>query len=154
MSDRDTSADLPTAGAPCQAARQHELRSACPITCALDVLGDRWTLVILRDLLLAGRRTFSELATVEGIASNVLAGRLERLERWGVVTKERDPADGRRRRYLPTARGRDLIPVLLELAIWGAEHAGGTAHHEMVAGARRDRDELVDRLIAFAEAAD
>ncbi len=121
-------------------------RSTCPITCALDLLGDRWTLVVLRDLLLGGRTSFSEFAASEGIASNVLSDRLSRLEREGVVVRERDPADGRRRRYLPTEKGRTLIPILLELAVWGSDHAGGTAHAAMVDRARENRAALVAEL--------
>jgi DNA-binding HxlR family transcriptional regulator len=79
-------------------------RSSCPITCSLDLIGDRWTLVIMRDLLLAGKTAFSELASVEGIATNVLSDRLTRLEQAGLIRRERDPADGRRRRYVPTRR--------------------------------------------------
>lgn len=123
-------------------------RSNCPITCALDLVGDRWTLVVLRDLLLGGKRRFSEFARAEGIATNVLAERLARLEAAGVVVKQRDPDDGRRRCYTPTERGRELIPVLLALAVWGSDHCGGTAHPELVARARTDRDGLLAELTA------
>ncbi|MEM6929179.1 MAG: helix-turn-helix domain-containing protein [Myxococcota bacterium] len=105
-----------------------EPRSDCPIACSLDVIGDRWTLVVLRDVLLAQRRTFGELAQAEGIAPNILSERLARLEAAGVLTKERDPADGRRRLYLPTERGLDLIPVLLAVGRWGILHTPGCAH--------------------------
>lgn len=122
-------------------------RSCCPITCALDVLGDRWTLVILRDLLLGRRESFSELASHEGIATNVLSDRLERLERWGIVIKERHPDDGRRRRYRPTERGWALTPILLDLLVWGADHAGGTAKPALVERARVDREKLLQELL-------
>lgn len=129
-------------------------RSNCPITCALDVLGDRWTLVVLRDLLLGGRRSFSEFARTEGIATNILSDRLERLEAAGVLTRSRDPNDGRRRIYTPTERGLDLIPVLLELSIWGFDHtAGGTAKPELVEAARSDRDGAVRMLRERAQTA-
>ncbi len=105
-----------------------EPRSNCPISCALDLIGDRWTLVILRDLLLAQRRSFGELAQAEGIAPNILADRLARLEAAGVLVKERDPADGRKRVYRPTERGLDLLPVLLAVGRWGLEHTSGTSH--------------------------
>jgi DNA-binding HxlR family transcriptional regulator len=115
------------------------MRSSCPITCALDLLGDRWTLVVLRDVVLGGTRHFSGIGRNEGIATNVLSERLARLEGAGVLLKDRDPDDGRRRIYRPTERGLALIPVLLELAIWGADHAGGTAKAELVEFARLDR---------------
>ena len=117
-------------------------RSQCPITCSLDLLGDRWTLVVLRDILLGKRRYFSEFAQVEGIATNVLTERLNRLKTAGLLIKEQDPADGRRRRYVPTPRGLDLIPVLLELGIWGTKHTPGESHGERVAAAVADRASL------------
>lgn len=113
-------------------------RSNCPITGALDLLGDRWTLVVLRDVLLGGRRSFSEFAKAEGIATNTLTDRLDRLERAGVLVRGVDPEDRRRRIYTPTERGLDLIPVLLSLAVWGIDHTEGTAHAELAEFARRD----------------
>ena len=95
----------------------HELRSGCPIAASLDILGDRWTLVVLRDLLLGGRTRFSELAVDESIATNILTDRLHRL-----VEKTADPDDGRRVIYRPLLPAIDLIPVLAELVAWGSRH--------------------------------
>lgn len=125
-------------------------RSSCPITCALDLLGDRWTLVVLRDVLLLQRRHFTELASAEGIATNILSDRLERLEDAGVLARSRDDADGRRRMVVPTDKGRALIPILLELAIWGYDHGGGTARAHWVERGRTDRDELIAQLQSVA----
>ena len=126
------------------------MRSSCPITCALDLLGDRWTLVVLRDVLLAKRRHFSEIAKSEGIATNTLTERLERLESAGIVTRETDPEDGRKRIYTPTERGRTLIPILMELLLWGYDHAGGTARKDLVERYRKNKKavlaELQDRI--------
>lgn len=98
-------------------------RSGCPISYSLDVFGDRWTLLILRDLILFGKQRFREfLGSEEAIASNILADRLKRLEMGGIVTREPDPDDGRQRIYRATDKGRRLTPVLLELAAWGATH--------------------------------
>jgi len=127
-------------------------RSLCPITCSLDLLGDRWTLVILRDVLLAGRRSFSEMARPEGIATNTLTDRLERLEAAGVLRRDRDPNDGRRRVYNPTEKGLALIPLLLEFAVWGIDHTEGTAHRELAEAARADRDGVVAQLTERARA--
>jgi DNA-binding HxlR family transcriptional regulator len=103
------------------------LRSPCPIAGALDLLGDRWTLLVVRDLLFYDKRRFAEfLASPEGIATNILADRLERLQRCGVV--ERRPREGSARdEYHPTARARDLAPVLREFIAWGKRHVPGTA---------------------------
>jgi len=127
------------------------MRSNCPITCALDLLGDPWMLVILRDVLLARKRRYSELARPEGIATNVLAKRLKRLEEAGLLTVQRDPADGRSRLYRPTPAAIELIPVLLELSAWGLAHTEhGTAHRELVAELQADREGFIAKLKAAA----
>ncbi len=97
-------------------------RSNCPISYATDIFGDAWTLLVLRDLLLFNRRHFSELQGMEeGIATNILADRLKRLEAYGVVVREPDPKDGRKTVYRPTDTGIALIPILLEISAWSLE---------------------------------
>ena len=101
----------------------HSPRSACPIAIALDVLGDRWSLLIVRDLMFGGPRGFRELAEAdEAIATNILADRLERLTRAGIVARRRHGDDRRRVRYGLTAKGMDLAPVLCEIVLWSARH--------------------------------
>lgn len=101
-------------------------RSSCPINASVELLGDRWSLLVVRDLLFAGFRTYKELlSSEEGIATNILADRLEHLEAAGIVTSERDPEDGRRRVHRLTAKGVDLAPVLLELSRWAVTHEAG-----------------------------
>ncbi len=100
-----------------------ERRSACPLNATLEVLGDRWSLLIVRDLIFKGRTTYKDfLAGGEGIATNVLADRLRRLEAEGVIGKGRDAADARRLVYRLTAKGLALAPVLVEMIVWGAGH--------------------------------
>ena len=90
---------------------------------SLDILGDRWSLLIIRDLMVRGYRTFGEfLESGEGIATNILADRLNRLEAAKIIIAEVDASDGRRINYRLTEKGIDLAPVLLELLIWGARH--------------------------------
>lgn len=102
-------------------------RSPCPIASALDLLGDRWTLVVVRDLLLLGKHRFGELlASGEGISTNVLAERLERLEAAGLVERRRYQQHPPRYEYHLTAAGQDLFPVLRELIHWGNRHIPGT----------------------------
>ncbi len=101
-------------------------RSDCPVACALDIVGDRWTLLILRDLL-AGKKRYGEfLASAEGIPTNILAERLKRLEREELIQRvpysERPP----RMEYCLTAKGRDLGRVVDALATWGTTHVPGT----------------------------
>jgi len=105
---------------------------------------------VLRDVLLAGRRSFSELARPEGISTNVLSERLERLEAGGVLVVERDPADGRRKLYTPTERGLELIPILIDLLVWGTDHTVGTAHAALAARARVDREAVIAEAVAAA----
>ncbi|MEM9067560.1 MAG: helix-turn-helix domain-containing protein [Myxococcota bacterium] len=125
-----------------------ERRSSCPISFSLDLLGDRWTLLVVRDLALKGKRTFSELhQSDEGIATNILSDRLARLEERGVLTKERDPEDRRRFRYGLTDAGKALLPVLVELIVWGATHDPKTdAPQSFVDEARTRRGRLLQRL--------
>ena len=98
---------------------KHELRSSCPIAASLDIFGDRWTLLILRDMLLGGYRHFSDFAADEGIATNVLTDRLNRLVEVGLIDKIADPEDGRRVVYLPREPAIELTPILAEIIAWG-----------------------------------
>ena len=127
-------------------------RSDCPLSAALDLFGDRWTLLVIRDIALRGLHSFSEIRdSPEGIATNILADRLERLEASGIVTKTRDPEDGRRYSYLLTEKGKDLIPILVEMIIWGETHKAGTAAPKgFVDAARADKEALIAELQAAA----
>ena len=116
-------------------------RSGCPISIALELLGDAWSLLVVRDLMFKGRRSFNEfLAGGEGIATNILADRLRRLEAGGIVAKRADPDDGRRVLYRLTRKGIDLAPVLVELILWSAAHERTDAPPEVVRRMRADRN--------------
>lgn len=96
------------------------------MACALDLVGDRWTLLVLRDLF-AGKHHYEEFAeSDEGIASNVLSERLQRLQRLGLVSVETCADNRRRKRYELSERGRSFAPVLAALGRWGLEHIPGT----------------------------
>ncbi len=98
-------------------------RSGCPLNASVEMLGDRWSLLIIRDMMLRGSRTYKEfLECDEGIATNILAARLRKLVAHGIVTAEPDPSDGRKQIYLLTAKGIDLAPVLTEMVLWAAGH--------------------------------
>lgn len=98
-------------------------RSGCPVSISLEIFGDRWSLLIIRDLMVRGYRTFKEFQqSGEGIATNILADRLQKLEAANIITAENEETDGRRINYRLTEKGIDLAPVLLELLLWGAHH--------------------------------
>ena len=102
-------------------------RSPCPVACSLDVLGDRWTLLVVRDLVL-GRTRFKEfVASPEGIPTNILSDRLERLMQHGII-EQTPAADGTKRSaYRLTAKGEALRPLLKAMRDWGTEWEGGSA---------------------------
>ena len=114
-------------------------RSSCPVSVALDLLGDRWTLLVVRDLLLFGKASFGEfLASGEGIATNILAERLKRLEHAGLVVRETQ-GRGIRACYAPTAKGIDLVPTLLELISWSGRHEKTAAPQAFLRRLRTER---------------
>ncbi len=121
------------------------LRSSCPVAASLDVLGDRWTLVVLRDLVLDGRAHFADLAADESIATNTLAERLQRLRDAGIIARVRDPEDGRRWIYAPRRPAVELIPVLVDLMVWGSAHTAVVVPPEL-ADAAEHRDALIARF--------
>jgi DNA-binding HxlR family transcriptional regulator len=101
--------------------RKH--RSECPVSISLDVFGDRWSLIIVRDLMVRGYRTFHEFQQAgEGIATNILSDRLHKLEAAGILSTEPAKGDARSTHYRLTRKGIALAPVLLELLIWAGHH--------------------------------
>jgi len=105
------------------ASKKLQHRSGCPVSISLEIFGDRWSLLIIRDLMVRGLRTFKDFQeSGEGIASNILADRLRKLGASGILTAELDQRDTRRMNYRLTEKGIDLAPVLLELLIWGSSH--------------------------------
>ena len=124
-------------------------RSGCPIAIALDLIGDRWSLLLVRDLLFGGPRGFREFAgAAEGIASNILTDRLARLQRAGIIERRRDPADRRRGIYLLTEKGMDLAPALVDLAVWSARYERTEAPRATIHRMRTAREEVLAELRA------
>ena len=118
-------------------------RSGCPLNASVEMLGDRWSLLIIRDMMLRGSRSYKEfLEGYEGIATNILADRLRRLEEYGIITTKPDPSDGRKRIYLLTAKGIDLAPVLTEMVLWAAAHED-TGNQPLIELMRRDKEKLL-----------
>jgi DNA-binding HxlR family transcriptional regulator len=103
--------------------RIQQRRSDCPINFALETFGDTWSLLIIRDIVYFGKNTYGEfLESEEGIATNILANRLVLLEQQGILVKNAHKTDKRKETYSLTDKGLDLIPILLEIANWGARH--------------------------------
>ncbi len=118
-------------------------RSGCPLNASVEMLGDRWSLLIIRDMMLRGARTYKEfLESYEGIATNILADRLRKLVAHGIITTEADPADGRKLIYLLTAKGIDLAPVLTEMVLWAAAHED-TGNQALVQLMRADKKKFL-----------
>ena len=114
-------------------------RSGCPLNASLEMIGDRWSLLIIRDMMLRGSSTFKEfLNSHEKIATNILADRLRKLIAHGIIVTEPDPSDGRKQTYLLTRKGIDLAPVLTEMVLWAAAHEE-TGNDALVQRMRQDK---------------
>lgn len=131
--------------------RPDNRRSDCPIANALDLLGDRWSLLIVRDLVFRGFREFGQfLAGGEGISTNILTERLERLQCAGILVRSDHPVDGKKYVYRLTEKGIDLIPVLIQLVLWGAKY---TPEHAAPADVLKQMRSDPERMIAGLRAA-
>ena len=118
-------------------------RSECPLNASVEMLGDRWSLLIIRDMMLREFRTYKEfMECYEGIATNILADRLKKLVAYGIITAEPDPSDGRKRIYSLTAKGIDLAPVLTEMVLWAAAHED-TGNQALVRLMRADKEKFL-----------
>lgn len=103
------------------------MRSVCPVAAGLDILGDRWTLLIVREMILYERHRYNEFMEMpEGITTSVLAARLKQLEQYGIIEKRLYEAHPPRYAYHLTARGRELEPVMRALIQWSLKHVAGT----------------------------
>jgi DNA-binding HxlR family transcriptional regulator len=119
-------------------------RSACPVSISLDRFGDRWSLLVIRDLMVRGFQTFKEFQeSGEGIATNILADRLRKLAAAGIIAAEADRADRRKVNYRLTKKGIDLAPVVLELLVWGARHEETDAPCALIEGMAKNREQII-----------
>jgi DNA-binding HxlR family transcriptional regulator len=126
--------------------KRTDRRSDCPINFAVQTFGDSWSLIVLRDLMFTDRRTYGELlAAEEGIATNILAARLESLQRLGLIA-------GRDGRYGLTRKGLDLLPAMIDLIAWSGKYDERTAAPKpFLRRIARDRDGLLAELTARLE---
>jgi DNA-binding HxlR family transcriptional regulator len=124
--------------------------SGCPIDYGLDIFGDRWTLLVVRDLLFGGKRHFKDLMkSPERIASNILTARLKKLEERGLIERSADSDNRKQVIYTLTEKGRDLVPVLVEIVRWSGRHdPNSPVPKSLVARLTRDNDRLVAEMCA------
>ncbi|MCF2873242.1 MULTISPECIES: winged helix-turn-helix transcriptional regulator [unclassified Tenacibaculum] len=128
-------------------------RSNCPISYALDLLGDKWSLLIIRDLVFDQKKFYKEfLQSKEKIATNILSDRLKRLEKAGLIESRVYEKLRTQKVYSLTEKGKDLIPVLVELILWSAKHEEGLAvTDEFVQKATEYRNEVVQNITSNLE---
>lgn len=125
-------------------------RSDCPISSALDIIGDKWSLLIIRDIMMNGKNTYNEfLRSKEKIATNVLADRLMTLESAGILARENHPESKAKIFYRLTHKGIDLMPVLVELILWSDEYLevapAAKAYGKII---KKDKEAIIKRLSA------
>ena len=122
-------------------------RSGCPLNASVEMLGDRWSLLILRDMMLRGFRRYKQfLESYEGIATNILANRLRHLESNGIIVSDTDPSDGRKLLYSLTSKGIALAPVLTEMVLWAAAYEK-TANPGLVRRIKDDKEKFLADIL-------
>ena len=121
-------------------------RSDCPISFALDLLGDKWSLLVIRDLIFDKKKFYKEfLQSKEGIATNILSDRLKRLENSGIITSKVYEPLKTQKEYSLTQKGIDLIPMLVEVIVWSDKHHEGLAvPKDFLIKAQEDREEIIE----------
>ena len=122
-------------------------RSDCPIGCSLDVFGDRWSLLIIRDIMLRDKVSYSEfLNSEEKIASNILVNRLTVLEAENIVVKEVSPTNKSKFVYSLTQKGADLLPIIIEIMDWGAKYNANCPRKELGKRIKKDKAGVIKDL--------
>ncbi|CCH01100.1 transcriptional regulator, HxlR family [Fibrella aestuarina BUZ 2] len=126
-------------------------RSTCPISTSLDVLGDKWTLLILRDIVFAGKSSYGQfLESAEKMATNILADRLAILESQGIVTKTVATDKKSKFTYRLTEKGVDIVPILVALVVWGAKHGETVVDPGLLEELRAGKDAAVEKYQRLA----
>lgn len=128
-------------------------RSDCPVSFGLDIFGDKWTLLILRDIMFYNRTRFSDFAPWEHIATNILTDRLQRLEQTGIIVKQRDEVLKNQFVYSVTDSGKDLLPTLVEMSLWGlANDALTPTSKAFIERIKTDKAQVAKEMIAAIKA--
>ena len=125
-----------------------KIRSKCPLSCSLDIFGDKWSLLILRDMIFEKKNTFKDfISSEEKIASNILSSRLKKLERFGLISKNSNIQNRKARIYKLTDSGLELIPTILEITIWGKNNIKiFNQKYQNLLDSIKDKQKLIEKL--------
>lgn len=128
--------------------KKNELRSDCPINYALEFLGDKWSLLIIRDFVFEGKRFYKDLlSSKESIATNVLSDRLKRLEKLEIIKSEVYEKQKTQKIYTLTEKGKDLIPVLIEVILWSSKYKDGlNISQDFLAKLGQNKEEIIKKI--------
>ena len=130
----------------------NNFRCNCPITSALDIVGDKWTLVIIKQMLLEGKKTFKDFSeSDEAIASNILSSRLKMLEEFKIITREKLPHNKKTNIYLLTEKGLGLTPTIIELTLWSdlniREHHSSIISDSRIEMIKKNKEESIKMIV-------
>lgn len=128
--------------------KQIKRKSDCPINFALEIFGDKWTFLVVRDLMFKGKHFYGEfLLSEENIATNILANRLVLLETNGIISKSADPSHKQKIKYSLTQKGIDLVPLLVEFIMWSAKYDKQSAvDKQFVKSVKQDKNGLIAQI--------
>ena len=123
---------------------KNKFRSGCPIASTLDIVGDKWSLLIIRDMLIKHKKTFKEISdSDEMIAPSILSARLKLLESYKLITKRKFPENKKENIYLLTNKGIDFAPVIIEFTLWGDSHMQEFNEIDIIDGLQADKSMII-----------
>ena len=124
---------------------KNEFRSGCPIASLLDIVGDKWSLLIIRDMLIKHKKTFKEISdSDERIAPSILSARLKLMESYQLITKHKLPENKKENIYLLTKKGTHLAPIIIELTLWGDTYMREYNEIDSINGLKADKSTIID----------
>ena len=125
----------------------NKFRSGCPIASALDIVGDKWSLLIIRDMLIKHKKTFKEISdSDERIAPSILSARLKLLESYKLITKRKFPENKKENIYLLTDKGIDFAPIIIEFSLWGDTNLREFNEIDIIDGLKADKSMIIDTI--------
>ena len=126
---------------------KNTFRSGCPIASTLDIVGDKWSLLIIRDMLINHKKTFKEISdSDERIAPSILSARLKLLESYKLITKRKFPENKKENIYLLTDKGIDFTPIIIEFSLWGDSNMREFNKIDIIDGLKHDKSMIIDTI--------